>query len=342
MSNLMHAHRELYKRTPDEQFQSMESLFTHCEAQRNVSRDVWRPPQDVRPRTQGDSLILGAGSDGDLHLNDWSFSQLCRLALVSKETVNRVAPDTASRILIDTMPTGSKPLQMLVTNDTLKSIHGVAYSRLWNSQLLEMVRQAAGEFCPPPPAMNGGTGLYCGEQDLFCFLIDPQGWVEINGENFAPGFFIWNSEVGRRSLGISTFWFQSVCRNHIVWDAVEVLEFKRKHTGNISESLGEIRRMIEDLAAKRDARRDGFNRTIIKAMETSLGSNMDEATKSLLKEGLPKDAVMKALQSLNREGKPFTLWNLVDALTHENVSLAYAGDRLEADVKIAKLLTLAL
>jgi hypothetical protein len=342
MSTLMHAHRELFKRAPDEQFDSMQSLFAHCEAQRNVSRDVWRPPQDVRPRTQGESLILGAGSDGDLELTDWSFSQLCRLALVSKETVNRVAPDTASRILVDTMPSGSKPLQLLVTNDTLRSIHGVAYSRLWNSQLLETVQQAAGDFCPPPPAMNGGTGLYCGEQDLFCFLIDPTGWIEVAGEAFAPGFFVWNSEVGRRSLGISTFWFQKVCRNHIVWDAIEILEFKRKHTGNITESLGEIRRMIDDLTAKRDARRDGFNRTIIKAMETNLGHTMDEATKALVKEGMPKDAVTKALQRLSLEGKPFTLWNLVDALTHENVSLAYAGDRLEADAKIAKLLTLAL
>lgn len=342
MSNLIHAHRELFKRSPDEQFDSMESLFTHCEIQRNNSRDIWRPPQDVRPRVQGESLILGAGSDGDLELNDWSFSQLCRLALVNKETVNRVAPDTASRILIDTLPSGTKPLQMLATNDKLRSIHGVAYSRLWNSQLLDIVCQAGGDFCPPPAAMNGGTGLYCGEQDLFCFLIDPTGWIEVGGEAFAPGFFVWNSEVGRRSLGISTFWFQSVCRNHIVWDAIEVLEFKRKHTGNISESLLEIKRLIEDLTAKRDARRDGFNRTIIKAMETNLGSNMDEATKSLLKEGLPKDTITKALQSLNREGKSFTLWNLVDALTHENVSLAYAGDRLEADVKIAKLLTMAL
>ncbi len=157
MSNLLHAHRELYKRSPDEQFGSVESLFTHCEAQRNVSRDVWRPPQDVRPQTREDSLILNAGADGDLSLNDWSFSQLCRLALVSKETVNRVAPDTASRILIDTMPTGSKPLQLMVTNDTLRSIHGVAYSRLWNSQLLDVIRETGGEFIPPPPARNGGT-----------------------------------------------------------------------------------------------------------------------------------------------------------------------------------------
>jgi len=96
------------------------------------------------------------------------------------------------------------------------------------------------------------------------------------------------------------------------------------------------------LTAKRDARRDGFHRTIIKAMETNLGTTMDDATKSLLKEGLSKDIVTKALNRLSLEGKPFTLWNLVDALTHENVSLTYAGDRLEADVKIAKLLTLAL
>jgi hypothetical protein len=88
--------------------------------------------------------------------------------------------------------------------------------------------------------------------------------------------------------------------------------------------------------------RDGFHRTIIKAMETSLGTTIDDATKSLLKEGIAKDAVTKALQRLSLEGKPFTLWNLVDALTHENVSLSYAGDRLEADAKIARLLTLAL
>ena len=62
--------------------------------------------------------------------------------------------------------------------------------------------------------MNGATGLYCGEQDLFVFLIDPVGWAEIDGEAFAPGFFVWNSEVGKRSVGIQTFWFQQVCANH--------------------------------------------------------------------------------------------------------------------------------
>src|SRR5205823_12486340 len=122
----------------------------------------------------------------------------------------------------------------------------------------------------------GGTGLYCGEQDMFVFLIDPLGWAEINGEHFAPGFFLWNSEVGRRSIGIQTFWFQAVCANHIVWDAVEVVDFSRKHTANVHDSLGELRRIIEGLVAKRDARRDSFAKVIGKAMQEQLGTDADD------------------------------------------------------------------
>ena len=41
----------------------------------------------------------GAGGSHDLafQMNDWSFGQLCRLAKVHRETVNRVSADTATR-----------------------------------------------------------------------------------------------------------------------------------------------------------------------------------------------------------------------------------------------------
>ena len=41
-------------------------------------------------------------------------------------------------------------------------------------------------FQPPQKARTGGTGLYCGEQDLFAFLIDPTGWAEIVTDGVAP------------------------------------------------------------------------------------------------------------------------------------------------------------
>jgi hypothetical protein len=189
--------------------------------------------------------------------------------------------------------------------------------------------------------MKGATGLYCGEQDLFCFLIDPTGWTEIEGEQFAPGFFVWNSEVGRRSLGISSFWFQRVCQNHIVWDAVEVVDFTRKHTGNVGESLNEMRRIIEAQVQKRNERTDGFVATVRKAMQERAGDNADEATKFLLKQGIGRDLVKRAVLQLGSDGKPFTLWSLIDALTHLNCAITFAGDRTDADSKVSQLLSLA-
>jgi hypothetical protein len=196
-------------------------------------------------------LLLAANGDGEFRLNDWSFGQLCSLARVSRDTVNRVFPETAARIFSETMPSGQKPMQLLTTDSTVRSVHGVSYTRLWNLDLVNLVREYGADFQPPQKAMNGGTGLYAGEQDMFCFLIDPTGWTEIDGQAFAPGFFVWNSEVGKRSVGNSTFWFQAVCQNHIVWDAVEVVELTRKHTAGVGNILTDIRRTIDALVARR-------------------------------------------------------------------------------------------
>ncbi len=338
MTNLTLASQELFRRTPDECFPSLEALYAHCAEQRASSEDHWERPQDVAlsgemQLTIGDSLH-GKG------LNDWSFTQLCRMAGVSKDTINRLSYSTASRALQETLPRADKPLQILTTGNQVRSVHGVAYTRLWNAELLEMLQQTATDFQPPQTAMTGGTGLYCGEQDMFCFLIDPTGWAEIDGEAFAPGFFLWNSEVGRRSLGIQTFWFQKICQNHIVWDAMEVVEFTRKHTANVRDGLGEIRRLIETLVAKRDERRDGFVKVVRKAMTERLGSDADEVMKVLAKEGIPRHLANQALEIAKTQGA-FTIFALVDALTRLTQNIVYAGDRMEADVKVSALLALA-
>jgi histone H3/H4 len=280
------------------------------------------------------------GNDGAFLMNDWSFSSLCRLAGVSKDTVNRLSPRTASIVLEETIPrSGTKPLQILTENDRIRSIHGASYTRLWNTELLSLIREFATDFQPPQQAVTGGTGLYAGEQDLFVFMVDPLGWTEIGGETFAPGFFAWNSEVGRRSVGIETFWFQAVCQNHIVWDAAEVVEFSRKHTANVHEALIGIRQIIENLVAKRDARKDGFASVIRKAMDTKLGNDAEETLKEVCKNGIPHSVAREAITIAQEKGR-FTVWAVVDALTRLAQQSRNAGDRTEADAKAAKLLTL--
>lgn len=337
MANLDSASQELFRRTDDECFDSLPELWQHCHQDRELSVELWHRPQDLLPMSD---MTLSINADPGYVLNDWSFSQLCRMAGVSKDTINRLSPVTASAALQETLPRSDKPVQLLTANDRVRSIHGVSYTRLWNADLLSMLREYATDFQPPQKAMTGGTGLYCGQQDMFCFLIDPTGWTEIDGEAFAPGFFVWNSEVGRRSLGIQTFWFQAVCRNHIVWDAIDVVEFTRKHTANVRDGLSEIRRIVEALVEKRDARRDGFAKVIQKAMETRLGADAEEVGKALAKHGISRSLVKKALETAEQQGR-FTIFALVDAMTRATQELRFAGDRTECDQKVSSLLALA-
>lgn len=340
MTNLKRAHNELYRRGEDETFDSLTDLALYVQGQKERSRDRWVSPNRIRPN-QGNTLMLELGHDGVFRMNDWSFTQLCQLAKVSRDTVNKLTPETANRVFQETLPQeGNKPLQVFTEESMVRSLHLASYTRLHNADVVAMLQEFAVDFKPPQQATTGGTGLYAGEQDMFCFLIDPLGWAEIDGEAFAPGFFVWNSEVGKRSVGIQTFWFQAVCQNHIVWDAVEVVELTRKHTAKVGGVLDEIRQTIESLVAKRDARRDGFVRLIKKAMESSLGLNAEVVLKVLTQRSISRSLAMKALDIAKEKGR-FTVFSLVDALTRLAGEMEFAGDRTEIDHKAAGLLTLA-
>lgn len=342
--NLTNANVELFRRTPDERFGTLQELWDHCHREHSSSRDLWTPPQELHPTPSDGRLDLDIVSAGTFGLNSWSFGQLCQLAGLNKDTVNRLQPATAARVFEETLPSGSKPLQVFVRGERTRSIHGAAYTRLPNVELLTMLKEFAVGFQPPQdagqPGDSGGSGLYCGEQDLFVFMIDPLGWIEIEGEAFAPGFFMWNSEVGRRSVGVQTFWFQAVCRNHIVWDAVEIVDFSRKHTASVWEAVSEIRRLIERLVDRRDARRDSFARVIRKAMDASLGSDADEVMALLAKHGVTRSLAKQSLEAARQSGR-FTIFSVVDALTRVTGQYKFVGDRTEVEVTASRLLALA-
>ena len=97
MQNLTKASQELFKRQPDECFESLTALREHCQRQKEVCVDRWVSPRSLQPNAVDTCrLMLAAGDDGAFAMNDWSFGQLCRLAGVAKETVNRLSPDISS------------------------------------------------------------------------------------------------------------------------------------------------------------------------------------------------------------------------------------------------------
>lgn len=155
MTTLTHANRELFRRTHDERFASLTLLAEFCRGQKQQSLDRWHPPQVLQPVVRDGELLVAA--NGEFRLNDWSFGQACSLARVSRDTVNRVFPETAARILTETLPTSNKPLQVLTAGNVVRSIHGVSYTRLWNIDLVNLVRETATNFEPPQTGINGAT-----------------------------------------------------------------------------------------------------------------------------------------------------------------------------------------
>ena len=97
MQTLTRASEELFRRGPDECFATFDALWQHCEEAKARSVERWHPPTELRVEPYAGQLRLIGGDEATYRLNDWSFTQLCSLAGVSKDTVNRLAAATAIR-----------------------------------------------------------------------------------------------------------------------------------------------------------------------------------------------------------------------------------------------------
>ena len=56
METRTRASDELFRRGPDERFDSLQSLYDHCYATRTNSIDRWQPPQSIQPAPTGGRL----------------------------------------------------------------------------------------------------------------------------------------------------------------------------------------------------------------------------------------------------------------------------------------------
>ena len=68
-----------------------------------------------------------------------------------------------------------------------------------------------GEFGKRVTVDRENTTLYASDRDMFVFLADEDRRIEVAGRSLARGFFVWNSEVGDKTLGAGFFLFDYVC-----------------------------------------------------------------------------------------------------------------------------------
>jgi len=129
----------------------------------------------------------------------------------------------------------------------LRAATGPNYGRIWNADTVDMLVdrfgdgvtgewRVPGEFGKRVTVDRDNTTLYASDRDMFVFLADEENRIELPNRragrfgSFARGFFVWNSEVGKTTLGAGFFLFDYVCCNRIIWGADQYTEVRIRHT----------------------------------------------------------------------------------------------------------------
>jgi hypothetical protein len=370
MTELMQAHRQWSTRAPDQRFTDLLDMqaFKHRirEASRShllSSRKVNVLPVEDDPR----GLQILGGSFPAAVPTHWSFGQLCSLASPGnspasyfRET-NMPAPMIADCLNYNLRFTrGVEDIGVLVTSNDdgsvneLRSVSGPNYGRIYDAEVVDTLVdkfgdgvsgqwRVPGEFGSRVTVTKENTTLYASDRDMFVFLADEENRIDLPNRragrfgSFARGFFVWNSEVGKTTLGAGFFLFDYVCCNRIIWGADQYTEVRIRHTKGAPD------RWLEEVTPVLREYSQASAKPVVQAIEDARSKRIDDELSTFLAKRFGKQmAPAIAAVHETEEGRPIeTLWDVTVAATAHARSVKNTDKRLEIERAAGELLKLA-
>lgn len=357
---LMQANHQWSSRPDDQRFLSLPDMHAASLATKLASRArVVSSRRLSAAPVEGDQKgLVAIGPDGNTaNFTNWSFGQLAQRAGAPAAYMRELPSELAA----DCMNYGLQTRSMedlgvlLYQNGTteLRSVTGPNYGRVWNTTVIEALMQrfgdgvtgdfkVPGEFGKDVPITKQNTTLYASDRDMFVFLADEKHRIEIPGRrpgltgSLARGFFVWNSEVGKTSLGIGTFLFDYVCMNRIIWGAQQYAEVRINHTAKAPD------RWIEEAVPAIRAYADSSAQTITAAITQARQARIDDVDAFLVKRFTKNKANAIKAAHMNDEGRPIeTLWDAATAVTAYARGVGYQDERVDLEREGGRILDLA-
>jgi hypothetical protein len=359
--NLMQASSQWANRPQDQRFETLEELYNSVHARRRASHanDIELKTINATVADDGKNIVLNHGIK-QVTPSHWSFGQLAGWVKTPAEYMRRIPASLAVANLNNGIQTaevndGSLKFMTVVNDDgnTLQAVTSVKYGRIWDADVVKCavdIREATGGKFYNPTAydrVSGGikpSGLYASDRDCFIFMIDGGSLLDVGPRaQLNRGFFMWNSETGSRTFGLTTFLFNVVCGNHIVWGAQDVKEVRVRHTGN-----GPYRFASEAAPSLL---------AYANAASAPLVSQVKRAQDYLLPVPIPvaKDEVVGWLQArkftkgeavgtydtaVSEEGECRTLWQAIQGATAYARDFDFIDSRVEMETKAGSLFKL--
>ena len=358
---LMKASNEWANRPSEERFPSLTAMHAFTSMQRRLSagkvlanRAIEARPADSDPRN---GLIL-ATERGTANVSHWAFGQLASRAGAPAGYLRTLPAPMAADCInyglkhardVEDIGVMVRKSTDLATLPTVAAVTGPNYGRIWNSTITEALVSRfgdglSGDFCIPGAfkgrvtgtdgpkgfgATDDETTLYAGDRDMFVFLADQTNRIEIpnrrDGKSgtMARGFFVSNSEVGAGTLAISTFLFDYMCCNHIVWGATQYKQVKIRHTA------GAPHRWLETaLPALEDMRQSGTG-NLSGLISNAMRRKVDDVDAFLAKRFSTSQVTGIKAAHVADEGRPIeTLWDVTTGITAYARDITYTADRV--------------
>jgi hypothetical protein len=374
---LLEAYSQWSSRPADQRFSSLEDLHTAAVIHRQQARTATVATEDLRVEPVGGDVQLVGRTGNPAKLTHWSFGQLASMA-GAPATYLRGLPAT---LAVQNINHGIKNVTERVANKLLLRENGgfhvraftsERYTRIWNCDITKRLLQLPDYWVVPParPSFEGqeGTrpataqdviaaggfglsirvgddiapsGLYCSDEDMFVFMVDESHRLQDGG--VARGFFVSNSEVGKMSFRIKTFYYVTVCGNHIVWDVKDVREIRLRHVGDVddrafAELEAELIKYANTSTADEDAR-------IEATKHYRLGANKDEVLDAIFRGGfMSRRQAAEAYQLAEDnpvDGDPKTAWGMAMGTTRLSQAQPTAAARTQLDTAAGNILEIA-
>jgi hypothetical protein len=340
------AHSELFRRPSEQQFSSFEELRTAAAEQRKRCHEVECRERDILFGETGD-VYLGEHAVIPTH---FSMGQLAVQARVPMGLLERLKPETRASVMNQCFPRDRKHKSGLVDGDSLRAITSDRYERVWDDELYDVLDRwlVPSGFIPAVPTFNKGLAqdtkpaLFRSDRDSFAFFYSTEDPHDAFG-GLRKGVVVFNSEVGAKSLGYSTFIFREVCGNFLIWGAEGVTERKQRHTATVRDLFNEFDRELRTISNQVSPLEYA---TIARAARTPFveSGRPEDAAKRLNKEfGISRDLVPEVIEAVSLPENPgdLSVWGVVNGLTSVAKLEPYAEGRVALAASAGELLTAA-
>ena len=247
-----------------------------------------------------------------------------------------------------------RPLTRGDDGSELRSVNGPNYGRVYDADVVDALVdkfgdgvsgqwRVPGEFGNRVTVTKDNTTLFASDRDMFVFLADEDNRIEIPNRragkfgSFARGFFEWNSEVGKTTLGAGFFLFDYVCCNRIIWGADQYTEVRIRHTKSAPD------RWLEEVTPVLDEYSQASAKPVVQAIEHAREKRLGDGLDAFLANRFGKSMVpaIKAIHE-TEEGRPIeTLWDVTTAATAHARSLKNNDKRIEIERAAGDLLKLS-